>query len=263
MLNEVLNYAKHGLQVFPLTPNSKIPLKGTQGSKEATSAPEQVKAWWTANPDCNIGVATRGFIVLDVDVNHVNHADGYHSLEVLEEAYNKLPETLTVKTASGGRHLYFKLPEGLELPQKIAFLNGVDIKANPNNYVLLPPSQVDGDAYTFEKKQPMADMPEWLTGFILKRNKIKKTSRVFSVNKRYRSHVTELIETLALGFETGRRNATAAKLTGPFLAYGVDVRLAWQLVQYANGNSNESLLQNELERTFESIARRELGATCN
>ncbi|EHE85242.1 bifunctional DNA primase/polymerase [Latilactobacillus curvatus] len=263
MLNEVLNYAKHGLQVFPLTPNSKIPLKGTQGSKEATSAPEQVKAWWTANPDCNIGVATRGFIVLDVDVNHVNHADGYHSLEVLEEAYNKLPETLTVKTASGGRHLYFKLPEGLELPQKIAFLNGVDIKANPNNYVLLPPSQVDGDAYTFEKKQPMADMPEWLTGFILKRNKIKKTSRVFSVNKRYRSHVTELIETLALGFETGRRNDTAAKITGQLLAYGVDVRLAWQLVQYANGNSNESLLQNELERTFESIARRELGATCN
>ncbi|MCM6844583.1 primase C-terminal domain-containing protein [Latilactobacillus curvatus] len=106
-------------------------------------------------------------------------------------------------------------------------------------------------------------MPEWLTGFILKRNKIKKTSRVFSVNKRYRSHVTELIETLALGFETGRRNDTAAKITGQLLAYGVDVRLAWQLVQYANGNSNESLLQNELERTFESIARRELGATCN
>ena len=128
---------------------------------------------------------------------------------------------------------------------------------------MLPPSQVDGDAYTFEKKQPMADMPEWLTGFILKRNKIKKTSRVFSVNKRYRSHVTELIETLALGFETGRRNDTAAKITGQLLAYGVDVRLAWQLVQYANGNSNESLLQNELERTFESIARRELGATCN
>ncbi|MGV0030633.1 bifunctional DNA primase/polymerase [Latilactobacillus curvatus] len=263
LLNDAMSYAKRGLQVFPLTPNSKIPLKGTQGSKEATSAIEQVKSWWSNNPDCNIGVATRGFIVLDVDVNHADDADGYHSLEVLEEAYNKLPETLTVKTASGGRHLYFKLPEGLELPQKIAFLNGVDIKANPNNYVLLPPSQVDGDAYTFEKKQPMADMPEWLTGFILKRNKIKKTSRVFSVNKRYRSHVTELIETLALGFETGRRNDTAAKITGQLLAYGVDVRLAWQLVQYANGNSNESLLQNELERTFESIARRGLGATCN
>ena len=80
LLNDAMRYAKHGLQVFPLTPNSKIPLKGTQGSKEATSAPEQVKAWWTANPDCNIGVATRGFIVLDVDVNHADDADGYHRL---------------------------------------------------------------------------------------------------------------------------------------------------------------------------------------
>ncbi|MCM1571071.1 bifunctional DNA primase/polymerase [Latilactobacillus sakei subsp. carnosus] len=263
LLNDAMSYAKRGLQVFPLTPNSKIPLKGTQGSKEATSTPEQVKTWWTNNPDCNIGVATRGFIVLDIDINHVDDADGYHSLEVLEDTYNKLPETLTVKTASGGRHLYFKLPEGVELPQKIAFLNGVDIKANPNNYVLLPPSRINGDAYTFENKQPMADLPEWLTGFILKRNKIERASRGFSANKRYRSRVTELIEILALGFETGRRNDTAAKITGQLLAYAVDVRLAWQLVQYANGNSSEPLLQNELERTFESIARRELGATCN
>lgn len=30
--------------------------------------------------------------------------------------------------------------------------------------------------------------------------------------------------------------------------YGVDIRLAWQLVQYANGNSSEPLLQNELEK---------------
>lgn len=266
MLNEALNYAKHGLQVFPLTPDSKVPLKGTKGSKEATSAPEQVKAWWTANPDCNIGVATRGFIVLDVDVNHADDADGYHSLEVLEEAYNKLPETLTVKTASGGRHLYFKLPEGVELPQKIAFLNGVDIKANHNNYVLLPPSQVNGNPYTFDKKIPMADIPKWLMEFILKRNKLKATNdsnRSYKATKRYRSQVTDLIETIAIGFDKGQRNDTVARITGQLLAYAVNVRLAWQLVQYANDNSSEPLSQGELERTFESIAKKELGLSAD
>lgn len=267
MLNKALNYAKHGLQIFPLTPDSKVPLKGTKGSKEATSNVDQIKQWWTDNPDCNIGVATRGFIVLDVDINHADESDGYNSLEVLENSFDKLPETLTVKTAGGGLHLYFKVPDGLKLPQKIAFLNGVDIKANQNNYVLLPPSQVKGDPYTFDKKLPMADIPKWLIDFILKRNKLGKvtvgSNSSYKGTKRYRSQTTELIETIANGFDKGKRNDTVAKITGQLLAYAVNVRLAWQLVQYANDNSSEPLPQAELERTFESIARKELGLSAD
>lgn len=267
MLNEALSYAKHGLQVFPLTPNSKVPLKGTKGSKEATSNLDKIKKWWSDTPDCNIGVATRGFIVLDVDINHTDESNGYHSLEVLENSFDKLPETMTVKTASGGMHLYFKVPDDLKLPQKIAFLNGVDIKANPNNYILLPPSQVNGSPYTLEKKKPMADVPKWLVDFILKRNKLGKatsgSNSSYKPTKRYRSQITDLIETIAMGFDKGQRNDTVARITGQLLAYAVNVRLAWQLVQYANDNSSEPLPQAELERTFESIARKELGLSAD
>ncbi|HER2183212.1 TPA: bifunctional DNA primase/polymerase, partial [Streptococcus pyogenes] len=37
-------------------------------------------------------------------------------------------------------HIYLKKPKGVSMAQNIGFIDGVDLKAHVNNYVLVPPS---------------------------------------------------------------------------------------------------------------------------
>jgi hypothetical protein len=70
-----------GWPVFPLKPRGKTPLT-RNGFKDATVDPEQVKAWWAATPQANIGTPTGiRFDVIDVD-----GPAGYHSLAVMRHA---------------------------------------------------------------------------------------------------------------------------------------------------------------------------------
>lgn len=264
LLETALTYAKLGYKVFPLTPLSKIPLKGTRGSKEATTHLDRIKQWWGDEPQANIGLVTDKFIVLDVD-RHDSKKNGYTSLETLENTFKKLPHTSTVQTANDGLHIYLKKPKGVHLPQKIALLEGLDIKAHPNNYVVAPPSIIkkkDGSTghYTVKDKSKMADCPQWLIDYILRDT--PKSSQAVNVGgsrpNRYRNKTTQLLERLVEGAETGNRNDTIARTTGQLLTYGVKIPLAWELIQFMNGNSAEPLGNKELETTFLSICKREL-----
>lgn len=261
-----LNYASKGFKVFPLTPLSKIPLKGTRGSKEATTDTQLVEKWWTNEPQANIGLVTDTFIVLDID-RHNEGVDGFKSLETLCNTFEPLPDTTVVKTANNGAHCYFMKPKGIELPQKIALMKGLDIKAHPNNYILAPPSRVkrtDGTIgiYKPENKIKMAKCPQWLIDFILRDEPKQKQAFTndYGRSNRYRNKTTDLLERLVTGAVTGARNDTIARTTGQLLTYGVSVPISWALIQFMNNNSDEPLEQKELETTFLSICKRELNA---
>lgn len=261
-----LNYASKGFKVFPLTPLSKIPLKGTRGSKEATTDNKQIEQWWENEPQANIGLVTDTFLVLDVD-KHGKGVDGFTSLETLCNTFEPLPDTTIVTTANNGAHYYFMKPKGIELPQKIALMEGLDIKAHQNNYILAPLSRVkrvDGSIgmYTPLDKRPMAKCPQWLIDFILRDE--PKQSQGFTTDygrsNRYKNKTTDLLERLVTGATTGARNDTIARTTGQLLTYGVSVPSSWELIQFMNNNSDEPLEQKELETTFLSICKRELNA---
>lgn len=262
LLEQATKYAQLGMKLFPLSPLSKIPLKNTKGSKEATTNLSQLEKWWEQTPQANIGIVTDQFLVIDIDV-HNEESNGYKSLEVLENTFEPLPDTLRVKTANGGLHIYLMKPKGVELPQKVAILKGIDIKAHPNNYIVAPPSKVKrsdntiGD-YQVINKQSIVECPEWLINFIFQSN-VTTVQTVTSNNvARYRSKTTELLEKLAKGMDEGSRNDTVASVTGQLLTYGVKSSYAWELVQFMNNNSHLPLDQKELEHTFLSICRREL-----
>jgi hypothetical protein len=66
LLAAALRYAGMGYRVFPCAPGGKHPLTG-HGFHDATADPDQIERWWARHPSANVGIATEGLIVIDVD----------------------------------------------------------------------------------------------------------------------------------------------------------------------------------------------------
>lgn len=165
-----LSYAALGMKVFPLTANTNIPMKGSNGHLDATDDPKQITEWWTDMPTANIGIATgavSGIWVLDIDIK--DGKNGQQQLLSFLEARNvpmERVETKRVRTSSGGVHIYFKYESALPVKNRAAILgpdSGVDIRGD-GGYVCAPPSVRSGNAYTWAEgavETPIAEAPEW------------------------------------------------------------------------------------------------------
>ena len=115
--------------------------------------------------DHNVGVATgRGFIALDFDVKPAIGIDGTQSLDAWLAA-GLLPEdTLTVRTPSGGIHLYLSLPDGHgPVANSVSALApGVDVRGT-RGYVVGPGSTTAaGDYHLLRASDRLAPCPQWL-----------------------------------------------------------------------------------------------------
>ena len=121
--------------------------------------------WWSAYADANVGVATgdaSGFFVLDIDTK----GGGHDTLINLMGRHGELPETWVVETGSGGLHLFFRMPDGIDVRNSAGAVGpGVDVRGN-GGYVVAPPSlHASGRRYRWEnhpKETPLADAPDWL-----------------------------------------------------------------------------------------------------
>jgi len=155
--------------IFPLSAGQKIPLKGTEGCKEATTDPEKITAWWKKSPAANIGLACgqiNGFIVIDIDA-HKDEENGAESLADLEASMGKLPDTVEALTANGGRHLFYKYPVGQNIRNKAGIAPGIDIRANGGYVVAVPSTLTGGKKYEWELSSLPAEVeiatlpPRW------------------------------------------------------------------------------------------------------
>lgn len=98
-------------------------------------------------------------LVLDVDTKAGKA--GAESLVELESKYGKLPECPTQRTASGGLHLVFSLPEGVVVPNSASKVGkDLDIKSGGNGYIVVEPSRIDGESYKWIKDSP-SDTDNW------------------------------------------------------------------------------------------------------
>lgn len=151
MLDAALDYAARGWAVFPLAEGTKIPcIKG--GFTQATTDAEQIKAFWAARPNCNIGIATggmsNGLVVIDVDYDNEKGEDGYIVLKAWEAVHGELPEGACVSTPRGGLHLYFASDEPFSCSTNTD--DGIDIRAD-GGFVVAPPSvREDGRQYEWD-----------------------------------------------------------------------------------------------------------------
>ena len=95
--------------------------------------------------------------------------------------YEDLPPTVTAITGSGGKHLIFKYPKGMHIPNKVSFKQGLDTRSNGGLIVATPSHHVSGNSYRwleghspFERKP--AETPEWLLELMCEGDKKLKST---------------------------------------------------------------------------------------
>ena len=156
-------YAGLGWHVFPLVAGTKSPFKGSKGSSEATTELAQVDAWWSANPDANIGTrpSAGGLYVYDVDPRN----GGAESHAALQAQHGPIGSLLKVLSPGGGFHNYFAAPTRDDASYSSQPAAGIDGKYN--GYAVLPPSRhPNGGLYAWAGDLPGAvradPIPQWL-----------------------------------------------------------------------------------------------------
>lgn len=147
-----------------------------RGCLDATTEPAQIRAWWTQWPEANVGVATGGgLVVIDIDPRH----GGEDGFDDVVERFGRLPDTVEAVTGSRGRHIYLRVPEGVEVRNSASALApGVDVRGEGGYVVAAPSSHISGGTYGWElSSRPteveVAEMPKSWLDAVCKRPKLR------------------------------------------------------------------------------------------
>ncbi len=236
IIDFALEHARQGRLVFPGLPNTKLPWHSDPYSL-ATKDEAKIIAWWQENPNYNICLPGGyeigpGKYIGYVDVDKKN--GGLETLEELDILGLEFPETLAQTTPGGGLHLfyYFDFP----IQNSVGFLGkGIDTRGL-RGYVIGAGSGIDGKGYTFKKKLPVADAPDWAARRLFgQRSSARK--RVLSVvhgidEKAAEGRATKYLETLPPTRE-GERNRKGFETACRLKDEGCGERLVRELMSTA------------------------------
>jgi len=116
----------------------------------------------------NIGIVTGeisgNVFVVDVDLGAGKL--GQESLEELQLRFDDFPLTLEAKTGSGGRHYFFRAPQGVRIiTDKNVLGPGVDVRGEGGFVVAAPSKHVSGGVYECDFDE-IADAPPWLIDLV-------------------------------------------------------------------------------------------------
>lgn len=233
MLNHALEYLARGWSVIPCTPKDKRPLVRWQEYQTRRPTEDEVRAWWTANPNASIAIVTgkiSGLAVVDVDPGRGGTCDD-------------LPPTVVVRTGGGGWHYYYRYPATGSVPSGVG-ADGIDVRGD-GGYVIAPPSvHQSGDVYSWAKGGELSPCPaRFLAG-----SKVKAETPTDDTD-RWLSRI------ISGGIVGGGRNDTATKYAGYLAGKQVPLDVAKQLVTQWNRKLDNPLDSGELETTIESAYR--------
>jgi hypothetical protein len=261
LLTRAVQLAKRGWHVFPLRPGDKRPLPGfTKWEARATTEPAQIIRWWTAAP-YNIGIATgpSGLLVIDCDVPRGGHASQWHlRRDSVEITGHPVPKTFTVRTPSGGLHLYFSAP-GPPLGNTAGKLSRQIDTRGLGGHVVGPGSVCGVGYYRVIDNSFLEPLPEWITDALSPTVTTVPTARAPQLDQdRYVRAILEGEARRVRTAKPGTRNIalnTAAFIMGQLVGSGeITEEHAWRLLRSA-GRLHigvEGFTQSELERTAES-----------
>lgn len=234
-------YAIKGFSVLPVSKDKKPLIKF---ANKPPLSPYEVAQFYQQHPAANVALKTDKFLVIDIDTKEQHGNDGFKSVNALPREW--LPDTLTQTTASGGKHLFYAKPTGMQdVPQKIAFKAGIDVKANHNNYVVVAPSV----GYHWNNKKDMMPAPKELIEAI-------KAGRPSDTATSDNNFVGADYSNLESGYNSGKRGKWVQRLDEIIngVTKGRRNDLLYRFgcsVYYSSGNATTTArIMNKLNQTF-------------
>lgn len=199
MLAGALAAAARGWHVFPLLPNTKRPARPdhravdctgtdprcrdghTGWDARATTDTDRIRrAWADDAPTYGLGIACgpSGLVVVDLDTakpgtaipepwNRFGITTGVEVLDHIAGARGgTITPTFTVRTPSGGTHLYYRAPEGVRFGNTAGTIGWlIDTRAH-GGYVVAPPTIIATstgvNCYAVVEDRPPAPLPLFL-----------------------------------------------------------------------------------------------------
>lgn len=217
-LTAALKALSDGFTIFPTEPNDKTPIRIYQErskdeapwtirwSEVATNDIDTVVRWWVHAPAANVGIACKQSDLLVIDCDQPKR-DGMlsetpfaylHDLcgprvdgEILYDAVvtryggpaavATAFDTYSVRTGSGGLHLYYRWPRNIQSTQDSIVKGLLDVRGNGGErggYVLAAGSQTASGVYTAcEPQRPIRDAPGWLVELVRERPSARSAPR--------------------------------------------------------------------------------------
>ncbi len=250
--------AEYGYKVFPCVPGAKNPIVA-HGFKDATTDEATIATWWAGTPNANVGVATEGIYVIDIDPMEDGSPNYWMNTLTVEQVAElaKAPQTITPRN---GVHLWFRQPDGVELRNtgRGEIAPRVDTRGT-GGYVLVPPSVVkEHGAYWFSPGRELDCGPEELPvvpQFIIdKLNEAKKPKPVVAESATTGDSVEDIPE--------GQRNNTLTSIAGGYRRIGMSRDAIAAALQVANVERCKPPLDPaEVDQIAGSVARYEVDQT--
>lgn len=256
-LAAALTLAKRDLAVFPLMPNDKRPAIANWPNLASTD-PAQIEAWWTAQPDANIGVSTERLLVVDIDPRN-GSAPTMAALRMTEE----FPDTWASATAGGGVHLIFALPDRVSVKSVAGKLGaGVDIKSH-GGYVVAVGSTIGGKTYRWvpgysPDDRDIAVAPDWLVSRCKAPNRKTRTAgeRIIEEDETALELAEGYLQAYAPEAIEGGRDNTAFKLAAKLFDFGISAETNIALLlEWNEGWCHPPLESHDIERIVWSAGR--------
>ncbi|MGW7403418.1 bifunctional DNA primase/polymerase [Streptomyces sp. NPDC054833] len=267
LLAAALSAAERDWRVHPLRPGGKAsalhgehacPLTGecagghVKWEQRATTDPDRIRVAWSAGA-FNVGIAPgpSGLVVVDLDVPKEEEQKGSSAapcgatsfLALCERAGEPWPTTYTVRTPSGGLHLYFTAPAGIHLHNTARTVAPyVDTRAWGGNVVAAGSITPQG-AYAVLADGPVATLPAWLLHHLQTPSTPKTTPAPLLIPGQATRRATVALEretaTVRGTSEGGRNNRllVGARALGRFVAWGEIARDAVEEAFQAAGEA--------------------------
>lgn len=165
----VEGYASRGWHCFPIKVGGKHPATRS-GVYAGTTDLVTLRQWWRTDYNIGIWTGASNLVVVDCDLDDEPSSwrtggptPGLADWADMCGRYGGQPETYEVVTPSGGIHIYFTVPEDVEIrPSAGKLAPLIDIRGGPSYVVAAGSKREDGLVWEVIDDRPVAPAPAWL-----------------------------------------------------------------------------------------------------
>jgi hypothetical protein len=236
-LGVALELAGAGIFVFPAIvvwndATKKLDKRpAISGWRDAASTdPQQIEQWWATFPAAVPGIelGRSGLFVVDLD-RHAGGADGVAAFKTFR-GDNPAPRCPSVKTASGGYHLYFRQPEGGPLGNRTGTLPpGVDIRGD-GGWTVAPGAVFEHWRWgnSVDLSAPPA-VPDWIVSAIRTRKNAEYSAGPSpkAAGKRERTYAERALNNAADKVAAAKRGTRNGELNTAAFCMGTMIGAGW------------------------------------